>query len=175
MAKVQAAKLLTGEQNNYLEQLEPPEYHLASVNRNIRNMMNKVLRPHGLKLVEWRLLQCLADGQKMTINDLAELAVIERTVTSRLVDKLVERKLAKKSSQKNDRRVSLVVLTEVGRRKLSATDDDVHDARVQLFGGLDHQQITTLLDILKQMQANLVVDVFSARRMRNKALKTEKS
>lgn len=137
-----------------LEDVDPPEFYLASLNRQIRELMDYTLRPHGLKLVEWRLLQCLVEGRTLTICDLATLAVIERTVTSRMVDKLAKRDLVKKSTMLNDRRFMQVSLTAHGRRLLRATYDDVAAARTQLFAGLAQDQITMLQKILQQLQTN---------------------
>ena len=81
-----------------LHDTKSPDYHLVSLNNRIREMMNFVLRPHELKHVEWRLLNSLSQVTQLTICDLAELAVIERTVTSRLVDKMIARKLLKRLS-----------------------------------------------------------------------------
>ncbi|CUK19058.1 hypothetical protein RUE5091_04339 [Ruegeria denitrificans] len=44
-----------------VEEQDSPEFRLSALNTQVREMVNTVLRPHGLKLVEWRLLQCLAD------------------------------------------------------------------------------------------------------------------
>ena len=137
-----------------IQDMDPPEYHLSVLNMQVREMMNAVLRQHGLKLVEWRVMQCLADEGALSICDLSALAVIERTATSRLVDRMVERGLIAKEQMENDRRFSQVSLCAAGRDKLAACTGDVNAARAQLFDGLGQDQIATFLDVLKQMQRN---------------------
>ncbi len=130
------------------------EDHLASLNNRIREMMNFVLRPHSLKHVEWRLLNCLSQANPLTICDLAELAVIERTVTSRLVDKMAERKLIRKVVSQHDRRFAQVSLTAQGSKLLVSCAADVSTARVGLLKKLSTEQIAALLTCIEQMQVN---------------------
>ncbi|MCI5095002.1 MAG: MarR family transcriptional regulator [Rhodobacteraceae bacterium] len=137
-----------------IQDVDPPEYDLMVLNSQIRSMMDAVLRPHGLKLVEWRLLQCLADEGVCSICDLAQLAVVERTKTSRLVDKLIQRQLIAKEQLPGDRRYAHVRLCEEGRKVLDACSDDVVIARTRLFDGLDQEEISNLLAILRKMQQN---------------------
>ena len=140
-----------------IQDTDPPEYHLMVLNSQIRAVMDAALRPHGLKLVEWRLVQCLADEGALSICDLSQLAVVERTKTSRLVDKLVERKLVAREQLAGDRRYSHVRLCEPGRDLLNACSEDVERARGQLFDGLDQKEIGSLLIVLKKMQQNALV------------------
>lgn len=138
-----------------LDRFEPPEYRLARLNRQIREMMHTALRPYGMKLVEWRVLQCLLQsGQALSVADLAELAVVERTATSRLIDKLMARGLVAKEPLENDRRFAQITITEEGRQAYRAADTAAWDARTRLFSGLDDSDLTTLLDLLDRMERN---------------------
>lgn len=135
-----------------IEDQDPPEFHLSVLNMQIREMMNAVLRLHGLKLVEWRVLQCLADRGTLSISDLSTLAVIERTATSRLVDRMVEKGLVSKEQMEGDRRFFEVTLCAAGQARLDACTEDVHAARRQLFEGVEQAEIASFLDILKRLQ-----------------------
>lgn len=138
-----------------LIQFEPPEYLLAKLNTQIRELMHFALRPYGLKLVEWRVLQCLLhEDQVHTVADLAELAVIERTATSRLIDKMTARGLVAKEALENDRRFMRITITEAGRAAYEAADKAAQSARQRLFAGLSDDDITQMLRMLRQMQAN---------------------
>ena len=138
-----------------LDRFEPPEYLLAKLNTQIRELMRFALRPHGLKLVEWRVLQCLlAEDQVHTVADLAELAVIERTATSRLIDKMAARGLVDKAALADDRRFMRITITDAGRAAYAAADEAARAARQRLFGGLGDDDIDQLLRMLRQMQAN---------------------
>ena len=141
-------------QDHWLEAIDPPEFHIAIAGRHIQDMMNSVLRPHGLKLVEWRMLDCLGAQRNLTIHDLAERAVVDRTVASRLVDKLAERGLVEKVLLKTDRRFAQVSVTDQGRYLLDQANPDVHRARAQLFSGMSPDEATQLSQALEKLSIN---------------------
>ena len=111
-----------------LTQFEPPEYLLAKLNTQIRELMHFALRPYGLK--------------------------IERTATSRLIDKMATRGLVAKEALENDRRFMRITITEAGRTAYEAADKAAQSARQRLFAGLSDDDITQMLRMLRQMQAN---------------------
>jgi len=139
-----------------VQDLDPPEFHLAVLNKQIREMMDITLRPYDLRLVEWRILECLRTGRSLTICDLAELAVIERTVTGRLVERLSNRGLMKRKAMARDRRYAQVTLTARGARLVSAADEAVARSRQRLFAGMSEGEIAGLLSTLKRLQNNAV-------------------
>ena len=138
----------------WLDTLEPPEYLIALAVRQIQDSMNTALRKHGLKLVEWRMLQCLSGQDGLTICDLAEAAVIDRTVASRLVDKLAERGLLSKDALKSDRRFAQVTLTKAGRSLLAAADLSARATRERLFTGVSEAEADMLNRTLMTLIAN---------------------
>ena len=133
---------------------EAAEFYIASLNRQIRENMNAALRPFGLKLADWRLLQCMERSAKLSIADLAELAVIERSVASRLIDKLVKRGLARKQIDTVDRRFTEISISAAGKGKLQEAERAVNDLRVQLFDGLSAEEYEALLGILQTVKRN---------------------
>ncbi|MCX7561752.1 MarR family transcriptional regulator [Sulfitobacter sp. F26204] len=138
----------------WLDQLEPPELLIVLAGRQMQDMMNAELRRHGLKLVEWRILQGLKPGGTVTICDLAEMAVADRTVASRLVDKLSERGLLLKKALKTDRRFAQVSLSAMGRKLLDAAEPDVRQARERLFAGMSFGEANALNKTLMKFISN---------------------
>lgn len=138
-----------------LNKFEPPEYLLAKLNTQIRDLMRFALRPHGLKLVEWRVLQCLHQHPPgHTVADLAELAVIERTATSRLIDKMVGRGLVQKQTLEDDRRFTRITITPEGRAIYLNADTAAQRARLRLFEGISDDEVAELLRMLHRLQLN---------------------
>ncbi len=139
---------------HWLDTIEPPEFQIALAGRNIQDMMNSVLRQHELKLVEWRILDCLATRQKLTIFDLAERAVVDRTVASRMADKLSERGLDEKVLLKTDRRFAQVSLTASGQNLLTKANHHVQQARAGLFSDFTHDEAELLGRTLEKLAVN---------------------
>lgn len=133
---------------------EAPEYYLAALNRQNRENMNAALRPFGLKIADWRLLHCLDGVQSLAVSDLAELTVVERSVASRLVDRLVENGYLRKQANSADKRYALISLTGKGRQKLRDTEPAIADLRAQLFSGLSEAEQDAFLRALQIMRRN---------------------
>lgn len=144
-----------------LEQ-DPPEYYLARLNRQIKDVMDSTLRKHGLTLVEWRLLQSLADQNSLTICDLAQFAVVDRTVASRLVEKLNERKLVRKVALAHDKRFVQVSITSKGQNLLGACHDPVTAVRNALFARISATEVDSFIETLQVLLEN----AGSAKRLR---------
>lgn len=138
-----------------LDRFEPPEFLLAKLNSRIRDMMNGALRAHGLKLVEWRALQCLSEGRHpLTVAELAELTVIDRTVASRLVDKMAARGLIKKETMSHDKRFSSITLTQTGQTLFEQCHAATHAARQRLFHGISDNDLIDLQRLMSRLHAN---------------------
>lgn len=139
---------------DWLDQVEPPELLIALAARQMQDTMNAVLRRHSLKLIEWRILRCLQTDGILTICDLSELAVVDRTVASRMVDKLSERGLLIKKALKADRRFAQVSLSDAGRVLLDEAEPNVHLARKRLFKNMSLEEVNTLNVCLQKFISN---------------------
>ena len=134
--------------------IDAPEYLISFLQRLNRDQMESVLRPSGLKLASWRVLSCLEERGSMSLLDLAELSVTERTVLSRLVDKLCARGLVSKDAFSHDRRISMVAITRQGRDALRESMAGVHRLRAHLFSGFSEAEYDTLRDLLNRLKVN---------------------
>ncbi len=145
---------ITNHDEHWLNRIDPPEFLIAVAGRHIQDMMNTVLRKHGLKLVEWRIMDCLSAQENLTIFDLAERAVVDRTVASRMVDKMADRGLVEKVALKTDRRFAQVSLTKTGHDTLAGTNTDVRQARERLFTDISQDEATQLSHTLEKLSIN---------------------
>lgn len=76
------------------------------------------LREHdGLRHVEFEVLLrlCVAPGQRMRIQELADASLLSRSGTSRLVDRLVSAGLVVREAATEDGRGAYAALTDAGR------------------------------------------------------------
>src|SRR5262245_52791873 len=97
--------------------VEFPLHFMAAVQRRNQQNMATALRPMGVDPQEWRILATLRERDRQSISELAEIAVLERTRASRIVDSMVERGLVQRFVDNGDRRYALVGLTPAGREK----------------------------------------------------------
>jgi DNA-binding MarR family transcriptional regulator len=89
---------------------------LARANFLLSESFYEQLRNHGLSATEWRVLAALSehDGVKMT--ELAELVLFKQPTLTKAIDRMERTQLVQRRTPDEDRRRTLVFLTERGRR-----------------------------------------------------------
>lgn len=95
--------------------------HFARIERQHQANANALLKTHGLKHAEWRILALTDELQSVSLTQIVDLVVIERTTIGKLIDRMVERGWLDKAKSSTDARAMQVRLTNQGRRLLRAT------------------------------------------------------
>ncbi len=91
----------------------------------------------------------------LTMGALSRRMMVTNGNVTGVVDRLVRDGLARRAPAKEDRRASIVTLTEAGRR-LFATMTPVHHARVQaLLAGFDQRDAERLFGLLAQLKVSV--------------------
>lgn len=72
----------------------------------------------GLSAAQLFVLHQLADGSELSINQLAELTMTDRSSVAEVVDRLGGRRLVKRAWAAQDRRRAVVTITAAGRQAL---------------------------------------------------------
>lgn len=75
-----------------------------------------MLRHHGLTEQQWRVIRALADYQKIDASELAKRSFLLAPSLTRILQFLERKKLVKRSSDANDQRRYVFVLTGMGRQ-----------------------------------------------------------
>ena len=107
----------------------------------------------GLSLAKLAALRCLTQaGESIPLGQLAErLACVKSNVTQ-LVDRLEADGLVSRTSDPNDRRSRLAVLTESGRAAYSKGSEIQMQAEREMFGVLTPAESDTLHQLLGKLQ-----------------------
>jgi MarR family transcriptional regulator, organic hydroperoxide resistance regulator len=89
---------------------------LARANFLLSESFYEQLRSHGLSATEWRVLAALSehDGVKMT--ELADLVLFKQPTLTKAIDRMERTQLVQRRTPDEDRRRTLVFLTDRGRR-----------------------------------------------------------
>jgi DNA-binding MarR family transcriptional regulator len=93
-----------------------------------------------LTMIQMGTLMILDDGRERTVNEMA--ALLDRSVSaaSRLVDKLVKRRLVRRAEAEGDRRVRLVAIAPAGRKLLAAVLERRAEAQLALMARLTPEE-----------------------------------
>lgn len=91
-------------------------------------------------------------GNPIKVSDITERMLDKSSNTSRLVDKLLAKNLAKRTSCESDRRAVDVVITEDGLALLKVLDPFIEDweNRFNIISEEEAEQISALLDKLRE-------------------------
>ena len=118
--------------------------------RALRKLTNKKVRDEGdLTLTEWLLLSMIAAGPKegLRMSELAkELGVTLPQVTA-LLDSLLEKRLVRQKTQRQDRRNRFALATQRGEDVVKRLNDSMDE----LFGKITNGVPGTHLQIYRQV------------------------
>lgn len=106
------------------------------------------VRRHHMPIPHWRILACLSDSPGMSLADLTDLTLITQPTVTRLVQRLEQNGLIRKSADGRDRRVLRVALTAQGHRKVDELIALANERQKRLLQGLDADALKAALHYL---------------------------
>jgi len=111
-------------------------------------------KEHDITPQQYNVLRILRgqQGNPIKVSDITERMLDKSSNTSRLVDKLLAKNLAKRTSCESDRRAVDVVITEEGLELLKVLDPFIEDweNRFNIISEAEAEQISALLDKLRE-------------------------
>jgi DNA-binding MarR family transcriptional regulator len=113
------------------------------------------LKGHRLRVPEWRVLASLAGRQGSSMNELADLATIDRTTLSRTVDRMARAGWVARLSDADDMRVTRLALTASGRALFARVLPAVEELNRAALDGLPPGTVELVRWSLGEMCRNL--------------------
>lgn len=111
-------------------------------------------KEHDITPQQYNVLRILRgqQGNPIKVSDITERMLDKNSNTSRLVDKLLAKNLAKRTSCESDRRAVDVVITEEGLDLLKVLDPVIEDweNRFNIISEEEAERISALLDKLRE-------------------------
>lgn len=117
--------------------------------RRLNVSTTTIIKPHDLTVEQWRVLDCVARGDEMTMTELARTVLVPTPTVTRIVDKLVSMALVYRSSGMNDRRHVLVHASTRGLRLHTRLAPQIRQAQASIFEGVTQKQQEQLLLLLR--------------------------
>src|SRR5262245_13232140 len=126
---------------------------LARLTPNWAKWLHQTAEPAGLTPARLRLLGALMlDGPQIMHSLSDRLGVTPRNITA-LVDALEEEGLVRRVRHPNDRRATVIELTDVGRKLTDDWWDDYLERTSEIFAELSERDQRALVRILDQLDA----------------------
>lgn len=116
------------------------------------------LRPFGLSLMAFRVLQRLSVGQGMRLVDLARRLLVDSSTITRMIDRLEQAGLVARMADPTDRRAQRAVLTSAGRERYQQAMVAHERTGLQQLGSLSSAEQAQLIDLLAKLQRSLLAE-----------------
>ena len=126
-------------------------YWLRYVSNHVSHAFARKLLTSGVTVAEWVVMRELFDDVETSPGVLAERIGMTRGGVSKLVDRLVTKKLAARQDRSDDRRFQSIALTAAGRRlipQLAALADQNDE---EFFQPLSSGERTALIKTMKKL------------------------
>ena len=123
-------------------------YLLARASQLISAEFHVVVRRSRLPVLQWRVLATLADGQALSVGEVAAIVLVPQSTATRVAERMVQAGLLLRADDAQDRRITRVRLSAAGL-KLAArlvAQARAHEAAVvDALGADDARQLKRLL------------------------------
>jgi DNA-binding MarR family transcriptional regulator len=90
-------------------------YMIASLNRQLENELEERLRPGGVPIEQYRILEVLDAAEPCAMGEIAAQSLIEAPTLTKIVDKMVAESLVYRAPDPNDRRRVLILTAPAGK------------------------------------------------------------
>lgn len=113
------------------------------------------LRKIEIDIPTWRVLMVLGEEEPQPIGRLAKLAVINISTMMRIVERMEKAGHIETLPSKTDARVTALVMTRLGRKKLAAARAITAPFYRRVIRGFSASDFRRLLQLLNRLHANL--------------------
>jgi len=114
---------------------------------------NSIVRTSDLTVSEAHALEVLGEYGKMNMKGLAQKLGVTTGTTTVTVDRLEKKNFARRESTEEDRRVNLLVLTDIGKKAFEEHHAYHSHLTEQMTSILSDDEITQFLNTLKRINA----------------------
>lgn len=128
-------------------------YMIASLNRQLEAELEDRLRPGGVPIEQYRILEVLDASEPAAMGEIAQQSLIEAPTLTKIVDKMVAEGLVYRAPDPNDRRRVLILMAPAGKtlfKRLRGVSTAQEQRIVDLLEGEKAAALRTLLKELIQ-------------------------
>jgi len=125
----------------------------TAVQSKINRSVDGALTVHGISFTEFQVMKCLYNSPEMTMRriHLAESVGLTASGVTRLLAPLEKIGIVKKQANARDARVSLVKLTNAGKKLFVDAEKTVNRSSESILSSAEPGQKAKLLELLQQI------------------------
>lgn len=123
-------------------------YIIASVNRQLEEELHERLRPAGIPIEQFRVLEALEESGTCSMGELAERALVEPPTLTKIIDRMISETLVQRAPDPHDRRKVLILTAPAGKalyRRLRRVSSSQEERLAKQLHGDKAEQLRALL------------------------------
>jgi len=126
--------------------------HLMLINNAIKEIIGEVLKPFDVSMQQYNVLRILRGQNEKPANlsTINERMISKMSNTSRLVDKLIIKKLVRRAICSSNRRKVEIIITKEGLLALDKMDNVISEAEKSITSKLNDQELRSLNTLLNK-------------------------
>ena len=119
----------------------------------VYEILVQTLKPHGISLQQFNVLRILRGqkGKAANLSTVQERMVNKMSNTTRLIDKLIDKNLVKRTICEENRRKIELFITRKGEEFLTVVDPIVDDAQEKIIQKLKPNEKSILTELLNKL------------------------
>jgi DNA-binding MarR family transcriptional regulator len=129
---------------------------IASVNRQIEEDLEDRLRPEGLPIEQFRVLNALSQKDGQPMGALAARVLVDATTLTKLIDRMMTVALVYRAPDPHDRRKVLIFLATKGRALCDRLAPVVGEQQRQIFADLEDDKAEELKRLLLSLKTSAI-------------------
>lgn len=128
--------------------------NLLYTNGLVNSTLNKVLKPHDISLQQFNVLRILRGqkGKPASLGIVQDRMITKMSNTTRLVDKLIKKRLVKKRINRKNKRKIDISITAKGLSFLNNIDTLIDSKEVEMVSSLTDKEATELIRLLGKLR-----------------------
>ncbi|VDC30498.1 MarR family winged helix-turn-helix transcriptional regulator [Pseudogemmobacter humi] len=126
-------------------------YLIADVSRRLDQAVAAELKPHGVPLEQFRVLDALSGQDGLAMGDLAARILVDNPTLTKIIDRMVSGGLVYRAPDPQDRRKVMIFLAEKGRLAHRETSSPAHATETGILTALAQDDATELARLLRQI------------------------
>jgi DNA-binding MarR family transcriptional regulator len=135
--------------------LSYPGHYFSRIARGLSRIGDARLRELGFATAQLPVLTALKDGARLSQSDLARWAKVEQPTMAQMLARMERDGLIRREADPNDKRASLVSLTQAALERLPAGRAVLKQGNADITKGLSSSEIDTLVSLLQRVIANV--------------------
>lgn len=125
------------------------------VNSNERSSQLLMLRRFDITLIEFRIIGLIDTHQEIAASSIQNILTLDKGQLSRTIKKLKSQSLVTTTTDPEDKRSSLLILTEQGKAKYAELYPMIHQRNQYILSSLDEDEVALLFKLIDKMKPNI--------------------